>query len=114
MHEVGLAQSVIDIVEKTARDNGATKVTAVTLSVGEIANVDMESFMQAIRIGMRGTVMDAAHIQVTRPEGTGWCMACGKTVPVHRIGVACPVCGTHQVTVTGGTDIRVADIEIED
>jgi len=114
MHEVGLAQSIIEIVQRSAGENAARRVSCVSLSIGELANVELSSLMQALTVGVRGTVLEGARFEVAREQGSGWCMACAKTVPVHRIGQACPLCGAHQVAVTGGTEMRVSEIEIED
>jgi hydrogenase nickel incorporation protein HypA/HybF len=45
--------------------------------------------------------------------GEGWCMACGETVAMEESYAACPRCGGYQVRPTGGTEMRVREIEIE-
>ena len=46
------------------------------------------------------------------------CVTCGcggkKTVPIHRRGEPCPVCGSYQLSVNGGDDFRVSELELGD
>ncbi len=39
-------------------------------------------------------------------------MPCGETVPLARLGDACPRCGSYQLTVSQGDQMRVKEIEI--
>jgi hydrogenase nickel incorporation protein HypA/HybF len=39
-------------------------------------------------------------------------MQCATTVAIDRRGDGCPACGSYQLQVTGGEDMRVKDIEI--
>ena len=112
MHEMGLAQSIVEIVESAARDNNANRVDSVKLSIGELANIEMESLMQSLKCASANTVMQQADIAIERPSGQAWCMQCGQSVVIHRIGEACPICSGHQLTITSGTEMQVAQIEL--
>ncbi len=114
MHEMSLAQSIVEIVENISAQNGGKKVISVTLTVGELATVEMQSLMQSLKIAAARTVMENAKIVVNRPSGTAWCMKCCKTVPLHRLGDACPECSSYQVRVNGGNEFRVSELELED
>ena len=101
MHEMSLAQSIVEIVENTAQQNQAPSVVSVAL-------------MQGLKIASQGTVMQDAKIEIERPEGTAWCLKCQKTVPIHRRGEPCPECGSYQLSVNGGDDFRVSELELGD
>jgi len=49
---------------------------------------------------------------IDSPPGQAWCMACSQTVALAQLGAACPVCGGHQLAVTGGEEMRVKEIEL--
>jgi len=40
-------------------------------------------------------------------------MLCAETVPMQERYDVCPQCGSHQLEATGGTEMRVREIEIE-
>ena len=50
MHEMSLAQSIVEIVENTAQQNQAPSVVSVKLIVGELAGVEMHALMQGLKI----------------------------------------------------------------
>lgn len=78
MHEYSLIQSLVDRVEREARQRGATAVRRLEVSVGELAGVDPDLFRAAYEAFRPGTVCaDAALQVVTRPAGWS-CPTCGK------------------------------------
>ncbi len=112
MHEMSLAESVREIVDATARSHGASRVTAVRLEVGALAQVEPDALRFAFDVVMRGTAAEAARLEIVETPGSAWCMLCSRTVPLARRGDACPECGRHQLQVDGGDRLRVLDIEI--
>ncbi|KPJ82321.1 MAG: hydrogenase nickel incorporation protein HypA [Gammaproteobacteria bacterium SG8_30] len=112
MHEMSLAESVVQIVEDTARRNGGTRVSSVTLEIGALAGVEIEALRFCFDAASRGTMAAGAMLMIDRPEGAAWCMPCGETVRVTSLGEACPRCGSYQLQVTGGDELRVREIEL--
>lgn len=113
MHEMSLAQSIVEIVEGVSQQNGNRQVVKVKLTIGELAGVEIQSLMQSFTIASQGTVMEKAEIELERPKGTAWCMKCAKTVPFHHIGDACPICGGYQLKINGGNEFRVSELELK-
>ena len=113
MHEMSLAESVREIVDETARSNGARRVAAVRLEIGRLAQVETEAMRFAFDVVMRGSLADTARLEIVETDGTAWCMRCSKPVLIERRGAACPACASHQLQVTGGERLRVLEIEVE-
>lgn len=112
MHEMSLAEGIVGIVESTARANGAQAVRAVRLELGALSHVEPDALRFSFDVVKRGTVADAARLDVVTTPGRAWCMPCGDTIDLARLGDACPRCGSHQLQVTQGDEMRVKDIEI--
>lgn len=112
MHEMSLAESMLEIVESTARKAGASRVTAVCLVVGALSHVEREALRFCFDVVTRGSVADGATLEIDDVPGEAWCMPCGATVPIAAVGEACPRCGSYQLAVTGGDDLRVRDIAV--
>lgn len=109
---MALAESVREIVEVTARRHDARRVVAVQLEVGVLSDVEPEALRFCFDAVMRGSLAEGAELEIVRAPGEAWCMPCGATVPLQRVGDACPQCGSHQLAVSGGDAMRVIDIEI--
>jgi hydrogenase nickel incorporation protein HypA/HybF len=112
MHEMALAESVLQIVEDTARKHGASEVRAVRLAIGRLSHVEPEALRFAFDVVTRQSLAQGARLEIEATEGSAWCMQCCDAVPLARLGDACPRCGSYQLQVTGGDDMRVRDIEI--
>lgn len=113
MHEMSLAESVREIVEDTARRNGAQRVTVVRLEVGALSQVEVHAMEFAFDVVKRGSLAEGARLEIVHTPGSAWCMKCSETVPIAQRGEGCPKCGSWQLQVTGGDRMRVMDIEIE-
>jgi len=113
MHEMALAQGVRELVDEAARSSGARRVAAVRLEIGRLAQVEIESLRFAFDVVKRGSLADAARLDIVADEGRAWCMCCSEVVALAALGEPCPKCGSHQLQVTGGDRMRVLEIEIE-
>lgn len=112
MHEMSLAEGVVQIVEDTARANDAQAVRAVWLELGALSHVELEALRFAFDVVKRGTVAGDARLEVIKTPGRAWCMPCGESVGLAQLGDPCPRCGSHQLQVTQGDEMRVKEIEI--
>jgi hydrogenase nickel incorporation protein HypA/HybF len=112
MHEMSLAEGILQLVEETARREQSARVTAVCLEIGRLASVEVESLRFCFDAVVRDSVADGAKLEIVEVPGAGWCMDCDAPVAMaDRLG-ACPQCGNYRVQVTGGTEMRVKEIEI--
>ena len=113
MHEMSLAEGVLQLVEETARREQASRVKLVVLQIGKLSSVAPEALRFCFEAVTRGSIADGAALEIVDVPGAGWCVQCAATVPIAERYGECPVCGSHQVQPTGGTEMRVREIEIE-
>lgn len=112
MHEMALAEGILQIVQDTARANAARQVRAVLLELGALSHVEQDALRFCFDAVVRGTVADGARLEVLATPGRAWCMPCGASVPLARLGDACPQCGGYQLQVTQGEEMKVREIEV--
>lgn len=113
MHEMSLAEGVLQLVEDTAQREGAQRVKLVVLEVGQLSSVEPEALRFCFAAVTHGSIAQGAALEIVAVPGSGWCLACAATVPMTESIEACPQCGSYQVQPTGGTEMRVKEIEIE-
>ncbi len=111
---MSLAESVREIVEETARAHGARRVARVRLEIGALSQVEPEAMRFGFEAVMRGSLAEAAALEIVQTPGTAWCMSCSQAVAIEQRGDPCPRCDSFQLQVTGGDRMRVLDIEIEE
>lgn len=112
MHEMSLAEGVVQLIEDAAREQAFERVTAVWLEIGQLSGVEVEAMKFCFDVVTRDGIADGARLEIIATPGTGWCMQCSKTVPMSEVFGECPDCGSHQMQVTGGTEMRVKELEV--
>jgi hydrogenase nickel incorporation protein HypA/HybF len=113
MHEMSIAESVLQIIEDTARIEGCARVKAVWLEIGQLAGVETESLRFCFDVVTRDSVARDARLEIVETAGRGWCMECACNVAVTARYEPCPNCGSLQIEVTGGEEMRVKELEVE-
>ena len=112
MHEMSLAEGVLQLIEDAARQQEFSRVTAVRLEIGELAGVEVEAMRFCFDAVTRGSLAEGARLEIVATPGSGWCTQCSATVALNEAFGACPLCGGFQVQVTGGTEMRVSELEV--
>jgi hydrogenase nickel incorporation protein HypA/HybF len=113
MHEMSLAEGILQLIEDTTRSEKLNRVSAVYLEVGQLASVEIEALRFCFDAVVRDSIADGARLEIIEVPGTGWCLDCSQSVPMNdRLG-GCPRCGGYRVQATGGLEMRVKELEIE-
>ncbi len=112
MHEMSLCEGVLQVLENHAASQEFDKVEAVWLEVGGLAGVEVEALRFCFDAVMQGSLADGAALTIIEIPGQAWCMHCAKTVLVSRRFDACPDCGSYQLQVTGGEELKVKELEV--
>ena len=113
MHEMSLAEGVLQLIEEAAHKDQFTKVTTVWLEIGQLCGVEPEAMAFCFDAVTRDSVAQGARLEIIALPGTGWCMECEKTVPMKEVFDECPLCGGYQLQVTGGMEMRVKELEVD-
>ena len=113
MHEVSIAEGILPAVDKTIENEPQARVTSVSVSIGELAGVDIEALLFAWDSVTRGTQADKSKLLIERVAGEAWCMKCSKNVPMHRFGDPCPECGGFQLMPVRGKELKVDSLELD-
>lgn len=113
MHEMSLAEGVLQLVEETAMRENAQRVKLVVLEIGRLSSVEPEALRFCFEAVVDGSIAHGAVLEIVDVPSVGWCMPCGESVAMDEVFGACPRCGSYQLQPTGGTEMRVREIEIE-
>jgi len=113
MHEMALAEGILQLVEETALREHAQRVKLVVLEIGQLSTVEPEALKFCFDAVTKGSIANDAALEIVHVPGVGWCMECAATLPMQELFGACPQCGGYQMQATGGTEMRVKEIEID-
>ena len=113
MHEMSLAEGVLQIIEDSAKTQNFSRVKTVWLEIGQLAGVEAEAMKFCFDAVTRDSIAQDAKLEIVEKPGQAWCLHCAETVQVRALYDACPKCGSHQVQVTGGNEMRVKELDVE-
>ena len=114
MHELSIAQGIMEIVEQYLPPGEAPTVKSVKVKVGELSGVvadSLEFCFQAISAGSRlqGAVLDIEQVPITAD-----CSACRNHFRVLDSSFFCPVCGSGDIAIVSGRELTVTELELLD
>jgi hydrogenase nickel incorporation protein HypA/HybF len=113
MHEMSLSQGMLELIEESARRDGFAKVRTVWLEIGRLASVEAEALRFCFDVVTRGSCADGARLEIEHVPGQAWCLACDSSVVIEAALADCPRCGSARLQVTGGSDMRIRELEVE-
>jgi len=111
MHELSLAQNIIEIITDELSKNGLTQVNTITLKVGEMAQVMPDSLRFGFECLSRETPLEGAKLIIAIVPGRGRCMSCGKDFIIENREFICPECGKPGIEVLTGKELEIVELE---
>lgn len=113
MHEMSLCEGVLQVLEDEAKRQHFSKVKTVWLEIGAMSGVEVEAMRFCFDAVIRHTLADGAKLEIIKIPGEAWCLQCAQTVTVQQRFDACPHCGSYQLQVTQGDEMRIKELEVE-
>ncbi|NOY13952.1 MAG: hydrogenase maturation nickel metallochaperone HypA [Deltaproteobacteria bacterium] len=113
MHELGITQSIVEIAERTAAKQQATKILSVTVEVGSLSGVVPEALEFCFEACTNGTLLEGAQLLIKRIPASARCCDCSREFPLEELLACCPDCGSAAGELLSGEELRVKELEID-
>jgi len=91
---MSLAESIVQILEDAAREQGYVRVRTVWLEIGQLACVEQESLRFCFDLVTRDGIAHRARLEIIEMAGQGRCLECLAEMPMAAPYGVCPVCGS--------------------
>ena len=113
MHEMSIAQSVLDIAFGEMEKRAASRVQKIKISIGEFSGVVKDALEFAFEVLTPQTPASEAMIEIELVPLAAECPVCGP-VPCHLndLNLLCPTCG-DPVAIIGGREMRVEYLDLD-
>lgn len=108
MHELRIAQAVIDIVEYETTRRQLKTVTAVGVRVGALSGVHPDALSFSFEAATVDTSLAEAKLVIEQLAAKGHCQSCGNEFEIEEFVFLCPSCGSREVDVLQGEELDVA------
>jgi len=115
MHELGIATSILETVEKEAAKHPGMHFEKVGLRIGELAGIDVDALTFGWDAIVKDTPWESLQLEVELVPRKNRCEKCGSVFDVHDLTeIDCPQCGTCRTCCVGGDELDIAYIEAEE
>ena len=113
MHEMGITQGILASAFEAADKAGATQITEIRISVGELTEIQDFALQFAFESLTPGTIAEGATLAVNHITARSHCNSCGADYDHDRFQMICPICESLSVTPLAGRELRIDSIEAE-
>ena len=113
VHEVGIIQSVLDLAEALARQNGATRILEIRMRVGRMTGIVPEALEHAFVVLRQGSMAETARLAAEFVPGVFWCQACAAEFESDDLVGGCPTCKEPSFDLRRGREMAVESLEVE-
>jgi hydrogenase nickel incorporation protein HypA/HybF len=114
MHELGIAQSVLEAVSAEAARHGGAKPVKVAVRVGELSAVDPEALRFAFDALTRESELEGLQLVIESCPRRHRCRKCSSEFAVKDFDFHCPHCGSEDTECIGGDELHLAYLELEE
>ena len=112
MHELSIAQSIVELAEEQARNHQAQCIEELELEIGSLAGIEWQALEFALETCVKETLLENAHIVRHIISGEGRCGDCETAFPVDTLFSSCPACGSYAVKIIKGKELRINSIVV--
>lgn len=114
MHELSIAQSIVEAVETQATESEAARVKSVHLRIGEASGVVIDSltFCFEMLAGL-DPMLAGAQLLIDVVPHRAHCRRCAQEFPVINFVAQCPICEEWSSEIVSGSELQLLAIEIE-
>ncbi len=113
MHEMSIAEGLIQLLEQQAVAQNFSKVKTVWLEIGPLAAIESQALTFCFDAVSRHSLAEGARLEIIELPATGWCLGCSQAIIVQQRYDSCSHCGSYQVQITGGEELRIKELEVE-
>lgn len=113
MHELGIMESTLALVQRHAAEQHARRVTRIVLRIGAISGVETEALRFAFEAVSPGTPAEGAEFAIESVPVTVHCPTCDRDFAGDDQGYiyTCPHCGDLCGDIRTGRELELSRIE---
>ncbi len=116
MHELSLAQALIDQVKYLLKEHNAKRVLRISVEIGPFSGIVVDSF----EFGFYALIKEEpsfsdSKLEIIMPPAFYQCVFCGRKFKEDEVpkDKRCPFCKESFLTPLGDSDILLKEVEME-
>lgn len=112
MHELSVAQNIIEIVKENVPGKELGNVKTIFLEVGEFSGIVSDSLQYCFDVIKTDTPLEGSKMEIKKIPFLLYCNEC-KTKTTNNMGIRfCEKCGTCNTKIMSGMDMQITKVEL--
>ncbi|MEO7964515.1 MAG: hydrogenase maturation nickel metallochaperone HypA [Gemmatimonadaceae bacterium] len=114
MHELSIAQGIVELATEAAARAKAERVVSVNLKVGRLSGIEPGALQFSYDIVAEGTILEGSRLTIIDVPLVVWCAHCLKEIELVSVQqFRCPTCATPCGEIRSGRELNIESLEIE-
>ena len=113
MHELSIAQNLLDIVSAQCLKDGFKEIESINIKVGKASGIMPDALSFAFDAIKTDTIAKNACLNIAEIPVAGSCRDCNSVFTVEEEYVlCCPSCKGSSFVITAGRELDIVDMEV--
>jgi hydrogenase nickel incorporation protein HypA/HybF len=114
MHELSVAQSIVEIIQQHVPESELERVAVVRLKIGAVAGVVPESLEFSFQSITAESLLRHARLEIESIPFRIHCNTCNTTTENEVGFMLCSMCGSTDTKILSGSELNITEIEISE
>ena len=114
MHELSIAQEIIDVAVQTIPSENYHLVKAIRISIGEFCNIIPDSLLFCYNSLIDSSPILNCRLEIESIPLTVYCSSCNVNIEIKQPNFFCSKCGGTDIKIVSGQELSIKEIELED
>ncbi len=113
MHELSIAQNIIQIVNSSVEQDKLALVDKINLKIGLLSNVLKESLLFSYKSITENTALENSSLNIEILPIKIECNNCSESSTTNDFIFNCPICKSNSISVVGGDELIISSIQLK-
>ncbi len=112
MHELGIAQDILEIVKQAVPEGQESAVRRIRIRVGQLSGIVPDSLEFCFQAIAGDTAMPQAGLAIEQIPTIFQCRKCSHRFEVSDFEFLCPACQSSDLEMVSGKELDIVEIEM--
>jgi hydrogenase nickel incorporation protein HypA/HybF len=114
MHELGIAASILESVEREAQRHPGFHISKVGVKIGELAGVDQDALQFGFEVLVKDTDFEPLALELEYVPRIQRCSKCSHEFRMTEFDPRCPLCADFATQCVSGEELDIAYMEVDE
>jgi hydrogenase nickel incorporation protein HypA/HybF len=114
MHELSIANSILNFVLEEQKSKNLPRVNAIGLRIGTLSGILPDALEFSFDAIKKETQLENTKLEISEIPVTAICNKCNEIFSVTDLLFSCPKCHSASIELNQGQEMEIAYLDIED